>query len=238
MPLSKGFVRRGLSGVLKQQNVKVTRAVHTLDSRHLDVGSGGRAGKECEWQRRSRSEAREGFRYVSDDVRGVQDADMDVRHKGGGAAALAGDTFENDCPRFGDSKSPERDRRVEAVELCRREVVVGCDLEAVGQEVRGEVFGDEDAVGVVVLQCLPNCGRDLTWRAGDDVRVVIDQALGEECLGFIVRERGLLGVRAWNLRVIEFGVERSVAWPFADRMAERIAERASAGMRISFGGGL
>jgi hypothetical protein len=66
--------------------------------------------------------------------------------------------------------------------------VVGCDLEAVRQEMPGEVLGDENAVSVVVQQCIPNCGWNLIGRAGDDVCVVIDEALGEERLDFITRE--------------------------------------------------
>src|ERR1700743_864772 len=98
----------------------MTRTVYTLDSRHLDVGRGGWAGEKCQRQGRSRSETREGLGHLGDDVLGVQDADMDVRHERSPTAPLSGDALENDRPGFGDGESAECDGSVEAVEFGRR----------------------------------------------------------------------------------------------------------------------
>jgi hypothetical protein len=54
----------------------------------------------------------------------------------------------------------------------------------------------------MVLQGVPDCGLDLISRAGDNVGVVVDQALGKERLGFIGGAGGVLGIRARNLRVV------------------------------------
>ena len=43
-----------------------------------------------------------------------------------------------------------------------------------------------------MLQRVPNCGRDLNGRAGDHVSVVIDEAFGQECDGFVRGERSVL----------------------------------------------
>ena len=76
---------------------------------------------------------------------------MDVRHERGGPPALTGDSFQNNRSGFCDCNSAKCHGRVEAVEFCRREIFVDCNFEAVWKQMGWQVFGDKDAVAVMVL---------------------------------------------------------------------------------------
>ena len=163
----KGFRRAWFKRRPEAENVKMTRAVHALDAGHLDVGGGGRAGEEGGGRVAAEARRAKASGTVVTTFAAFTTQTWIVRHKGerrGGPGR--GQPSRTMVPVSAIARAPSGEDAVEAVEFRRREVVVGCDLEALGQEVCGEVSGTRMQVGVVVLQCVPTLRRDLAGVQG------------------------------------------------------------------------